>query len=84
MNIHQSGNDPSRIHSLPIRVSIRVCRKPIQLIDLLTWTSGTILKFDQPASSPLLLCAGNQVIGEGSAVSVDSLVGLKLSRMTRH
>ena len=84
MDNRQSGNDTNRLHSIPIRVSIRVCRKSLQLKDLLTWTSGTILKFDQFASAPLSLCVGNQEMVEGTAVNVDSLIGLKLSRMTRH
>jgi hypothetical protein len=84
MDKRRSESDPNRLNSLPILVSIRVCRKSLQLRDLLTWNSGTILKFDQLASSPLSICVSNQEIGEGTAVNVDSLIGLKLSRMTRH
>ena len=83
MGIHQSGNDPSRLHSLPIRISIRICRKSYKLQDLLTWTSGTILQFDHPVSSPLAVHLGDQEMGEGMAVKVDSSIGLKLSRMAR-
>ncbi len=81
MAIDQSGNDSNRLHSLPIRVSIRVCRKSLKLKELLTWTSGTILKFDQSVSSPLSLCIGNREMAEGTAVDVDSSIGLKLSRL---
>ena len=84
MGIHQSENDPSRLRSLPIRISIRIESKSHKLKDLLTWTSGTILKFDHPVSSPLNLYVANQKMGEGMAVKVDSSIGLKLSQIIQH
>ena len=73
-----SGNDPNRIRSLPIQVSIRVCSKSLKLRDFIQWTPGTILSFDEPATSPLALFVNNQEMGVGQAVEVGSVIGLRL------
>ena len=78
MEILDLGNDPNRIRSVPIQVSIRVCRKSLKLKDLIQWTPGTVLNFDEPATSPLVLFVGKQQAGVGQAVEVGSLFGLKL------
>lgn len=83
MEICDSGNDPNRLRSLPIQVSIRVCRKSLKLKDFLQWTPGTVLNFDHAVTSPLALFVSQQEMGEGQAVKLDSSIGLQLLRMKR-
>ena len=83
MEISESDIDQNRLRSLPIHVSIRVCRKSLKLKDFLKWTPGTVLNFDQPATSPLTLFVSQQEMGAGRAVKVDSSIGLQLSRIKR-
>ena len=81
MEICNSGNDPTRLCSLPIQVSIRVCRKSFQLKELLQWTPGMTLGFEQSATSPLSLFVGNREMGLGQVVKIDSSIGLQLLQM---
>ena len=83
MEILDSGNDRNRICSLPIQVSIRVCRNSLKLKDLLQWAPGTILSFDQPATSPLVLLVNQQEMGDGQTVEVGSSVGLRIAQIKR-
>jgi flagellar motor switch/type III secretory pathway protein FliN len=83
MEIRRSRIDSNQLQSLPIQVSVRVCGKIFKLKQMLEWHSGTILKFDQPASTTLALYVGSQQMGEGLAVKVKSAIGVKLSQIKR-
>jgi len=83
MQICDSGNDPNRLRSLPIQVSIRVCRKSFKLKELLQWAPGMTLGFEQSATSPLSLFVGDREMGVGQVVKIDSSIGLHLRRMKR-
>ena len=78
MDSRNTDNQFDRLRKIPIRVTVRVCGRSLRLDDLLSWTPGTILSFDQLASSPLTLCVGTREVGEGQAVTVGSKVGLRL------
>ena len=78
MDNRNSDNRLDRLRKIPIRVTVRVCGRSLRLDELLSWTPGTMLSFDQLASSPLTLCVDEREIGEGQAVKIGSKVGFRI------
>ena len=76
-----STHDLDRIGSLPLTISVKVCQKTLKLTDLLNWTPGTVLAFDQPRTSPLTVSIGSHKLGEGQAVKVGSRLGIRLQTL---
>ena len=77
-----SDSSITRMARIPIRVSRASLRcRSLKLNEFLSWTSETVIAFDQSASAPLSICIGDRVIGEGQAVKVGSKIGLRCLRI---
>jgi len=70
-----------RLNQLPVQISVRICGCSLKLDQFLNWTPGTMLSFDQSASSPLTLQIGPRIVGEGQAVKIGSKIGLRIQRI---
>jgi flagellar motor switch/type III secretory pathway protein FliN len=73
--------DLVQLDSVPISVSVRVCRRKLTVAELLNWVPGTILSFDEPAMSRLTLCVGDLDLGEGDCVRTGPKIGIRLARV---
>lgn len=81
MDDRKSDTSFTRLGSLPVQVSVRVCSRSLKLDEMLQWVPGTILTFDRRASEPLAICIGHQTVGNGHAVTVGPNFGLRLSHI---
>lgn len=81
MNDHVTNSKMSRLRSLPVQVAVHVCGQSMPLDHFLEWTPGTILTFDQLASSPLAVRIGDQIIGTGRAVKIGQKLGLQIGKV---
>lgn len=81
MNHNVDSSAASRLHKVPVSVSVHVCSQTISLNQLLAWSSGTILTFDQSASAPLELRIGQKSFGTGQAVKLGSKLGLQIRKL---
>lgn len=67
-----------RLSTLPIPVSVRICQRKVTINDLISWVPGTLISFDQMATSRLTLTIGHRDMGMGHAVKVGSRIGIRL------
>lgn len=70
-----------RLATVPVPMSVRVCQQKMSLGDLLKWTPGTLISFDRSASAGLILCAGHQEVGQGTAVKIGAKIGILVRRV---
>lgn len=70
------------LKGLPISVSVRVCGRSLTLAELLKWTPGTILPFEQHATGPLHLNIGERTIAAGQAVKVGEKFGIQVRHIS--
>lgn len=81
MDDRASNDSMVRMAKIPVRASVRVCCRSLKLNQFLSWTPESVITFDQTSSTPLALCVGEYVIGEGQAVKIGSQLGLRLLRI---
>ena len=76
MNDQGMTHVSERLGKLPVEISVRVCQRKLSLSQFLQWSPGTVVEFDQAATSPLLLQIDHQIVGRGVAVKIGSQMGL--------
>jgi flagellar motor switch/type III secretory pathway protein FliN len=72
-----------RIGTLPLRVSVLVCGRTLSLDDLVHLQAGSIIPFSDQATSSLKLFAGDKAIGLGEAVTVDSKIAIRVTKLVK-
>ena len=73
------GPDIARIMELSVPVSAILAERPLPVETILQITAGTILEFDVPFGSDLMLVVGNRTLGRGQAVKVGEHFGLRIT-----
>ena len=81
MSDHDAVRTSQRLARVPVRLSVQVCQRNLKLSQLLQWTMGSVIEFDQPTSSTLLLQIDKTTVGSGVAVKTGSQFGLCLQQL---
>lgn len=68
-----------RILGLEVPVAVTLAQRDMSVQSILQIKVGTILEFDLPFNSDLILQVNNHPIGEGQAIKVGENFGLKLN-----
>lgn len=70
-----------RILRMRVPVIVKLAERNIQLEDVLKWSIGSIVEFEQPSDGCLDLVVANDKIGVGQAVKVGENFGLRILRI---
>ncbi|RME40132.1 MAG: FliM/FliN family flagellar motor switch protein [Planctomycetota bacterium] len=73
--------DINRILGLSVPVTVTLAEREMSIEAILKITIGTIIEFEVPADSELILEVGGCPIGSGQAVKVGENFGLRISRI---
>lgn len=77
----ETRGDVARILGLSLIIRVILAEREMAIDSILTMRPGTIIEFDVPFNSELLLYAGNRAIGRGQAVKVGEKFGLRTTRI---
>lgn len=79
--VPQDTSNPAleRILGLTVPVAVVLAERPMPVETILRMSAGTILEFDAPYGSDLMLMVGNRVLGHGQAVKIGEHFGLRIS-----
>jgi len=72
-----------RILGLEVTLSVVLAERSMTIESILAMTAGTIIEFDVPFDSELILTVGNHPIGAGQTVKIGENFGLRLSQIAR-
>lgn len=79
---HPDRRDPApsldRVLNIEVPVIVVLAERPMRFRDVLSLTAGSILEFEKPADSDLVLMINNKCIGTGKAVKVGENFGLTI------
>jgi flagellar motor switch protein FliN/FliY len=70
-----------RILGLEVPVAVTLAERDMSIQSIVQIKVGTILEFDLPFNSDLILQVNNHAIGQGLAVKVGENFGLRLTRI---
>ncbi len=70
-----------RILRISVPVIANLAERNLALKEVLGWTPGSIIEFDQPADADLDLVVGNRRIGIGQAVKVGENFGIRITEI---
>ena len=73
--------DVARLLGLSLTARVVLAEREMAVDSILGIRPGTIIEFDVPFDSELLLYAGNRVVGRGQAVKVGEKFGLRVTRI---
>lgn len=71
----------ARILALTVPVTVKLAERPMSVESILEIAIGTIVEFDVPFDSELILEVANHPIGTGLAVKIGENFGLRVSRI---
>lgn len=71
----------ARILALTVPVTVKLADRPMSVESILELAIGTIVEFDVPFDSDLVLEVANHPIGTGQAVKIGENFGLRVSRI---
>ena len=77
-----SGDEPTSIDQVPIRLSFDLGTKTITLSELQALQPGSVFSIDRPAHEYLTIRANGAVIGSGQLVEIDGRLGVSVTRIT--
>lgn len=75
------GTELERILHMRFPLLVVLAERKMCLQDILGWTIGSIVEFEQPSDSEPTLAVGNRCIGNGQAVKVGEYFGLRITNM---
>lgn len=73
--------DVTRLLGLSLTARVVLAEREMPVDSILSIRPGTIIEFDVPFDSELLLYAGNRVVGRGQAVKVGEKFGLRVTKI---
>ncbi len=71
------------MEDVPVRLYAEVARTETPLRDILSWKSGSIVKFDKVIGEPVDILIGDQLLARGEVVVVNHHFGIRISEITR-
>ena len=71
------------MEDVPVRLYAEIARTDTPLRDILSWKSGSILKFDKVIGEPVDVLIGDQLLARGEVVVVNNRFGIRISEITR-
>ncbi len=77
-----SGDEPTPLDEVPIRLSFDLGTKTITLSELQALQPGSVFSIDRPAHEYLTIRANGAVIGSGQLVEIDGHLGVSVARIT--
>ncbi len=75
--------DIIRILGIEIPLRVQLAEKPMAMREVLNLAPGSVIEFETPCESPLLLQANGQTIAMGRAVKVNEHFGLQVSEVAQ-
>lgn len=72
-----------RILGLEVTLSVVLAERSMKIESILAMTAGTIIEFDVPFDSELILTVANHPIGAGQAVKIGENFGVRLTQVAR-
>ena len=89
MGTPQSGQNPERLRTpvagrllnLPVKVSVQLADRKIDMSQLLTMAPGTLLTFEKSCEELLDLYVNNRIYARGEAVKIGEKFGLKINEI---
>jgi flagellar motor switch protein FliN/FliY len=77
----EAGSDLSRLHDVPIELSVEIGRTVMTLGQALRLGTGSIVELRRLAGEPVDLLAGGKPIARGEVVVVDEEFALRITAM---
>ena len=73
----------NRLDAIPVPIAVRIFHRSVKVRELLNWVPGTLISFDQLATSRLSLTIRDQEIGQGHAVKLGQRLAICLETVGR-
>jgi flagellar motor switch protein FliN/FliY len=74
-----SSNDV--IMDIPVELSVELGRTQLQVREIMSLTSGTVIELDKTADQPVDLYVNGSLIGRGEVVVIDNNIGVKITEV---
>ena len=71
------------VKDIPQYLQVEIARTQINLRDILSWKSGSLVEFSKIVGEPLEVLIGDRLIARGEVVVVNNRYGIRISEITR-
>lgn len=71
----------ARILRIRVPLIAELARRKVAISVIRSLTNGSIIEFERPVDSPVTLLINNHAIGEGIAVRIDEMFGLRITEI---
>ncbi|MBF0276723.1 MAG: flagellar motor switch protein FliN [SAR324 cluster bacterium] len=71
------------MEDVPVKLYAEVARTETPLRNILSWKTGSIVKFDKVIGEPVDVLIGDQLLARGEVVVVNNRFGIRISEITR-
>ena len=70
------------IEDVPLRMVAEVARVALPLRDILSWQTGSVVKFNKIIGEPIEVLIGEQLLARGEIVVINNRFGIRISEIT--